>query len=220
MPDYPDGWMRSSPGHATEFDTAASLPWSVETSLAPGVGALATYQLNFNDDEYVYLIDNIYLGWTSLSFGYAYVYFSGLPVAVQAIYPTAIIPMGDNPSIQFIDGDYLKITARHGESSTRTLVIVIAGTKFPKPYGFGHPPSANFTVDDHTIAHGGHVTFTDTSLFSPTSWLWDFGDGSDLSTEQNPTHTYAVAGSYYPKLKATNIYGHDFYVESSAIVVS
>jgi len=39
------------------------------------------------------------------------------------------------------------------------------------------------------------VAFTDRSTISPTSWLWDFGDGN-TSTVQNPTHTYAAVGNY------------------------
>lgn len=39
------------------------------------------------------------------------------------------------------------------------------------------------------------VTFTDQTPFSPTSWFWEFGDGS-TSTDQNPTHVYNVSGIY------------------------
>ena len=39
------------------------------------------------------------------------------------------------------------------------------------------------------------MKFTDTSTGGPTSWLWDFGDGTS-STSQNPSHAYTTAGSY------------------------
>lgn len=32
------------------------------------------------------------------------------------------------------------------------------------------------------------------------SYKWDFGDGSPVSTEPNPTHTYETAGNYTVKL--------------------
>jgi len=50
------------------------------------------------------------------------------------------------------------------------------------------------------------VQFTDLSAGSPTSWLWDFGDGN-TSTAQNPQHTYSSAGTYTVNLTATNEYG-------------
>ena len=39
------------------------------------------------------------------------------------------------------------------------------------------------------------VGFTDMSTGSPSTWLWDFGDGS-TSNLQNPTHLYSAAGTY------------------------
>jgi len=46
------------------------------------------------------------------------------------------------------------------------------------------------------------VNFIDQSIV-PTSWLWDFGDGT-TSTSQNPTHTYANPGSYNVSLTVFN----------------
>ena len=55
--------------------------------------------------------------------------------------------------------------------------------------------SASF-VADRTMGDAPHsVNFTDLSTGSPTSWLWNFGDG-ETSTEQNPLHTYQEAGNY------------------------
>ena len=50
------------------------------------------------------------------------------------------------------------------------------------------------------------VGYTDQSLNNPTSWFYDFGDGN-TSTLQNPTHVYAVAGTYTVALTATNAGG-------------
>jgi PKD repeat protein len=63
-------------------------------------------------------------------------------------------------------------------------------------------PVPSFTYE----ADGLQVTFTDTSTKSPTRWLWDFGDGN-TSTAQNPTHTYAEAGTYSVSLLAINAFG-------------
>ena len=69
----------------------------------------------------------------------------------------------------------------------------------PLPIGLDTlTPGFTFTVTDLTVA------FVDTTAGSPASWLWDFGDGT-TSTEQNPTHTYAVAGTYPVTLTAANV---------------
>jgi phage baseplate assembly protein gpV len=47
------------------------------------------------------------------------------------------------------------------------------------------------------------VSFTDQSGNSPTSWLWDFGDGG-TSTAQNPIHLYKIPGVYTVTLTASN----------------
>jgi PKD repeat protein len=52
------------------------------------------------------------------------------------------------------------------------------------------------------------VAFGDSSDGTPTSWLWDFGDGN-TSTQQNPSHIYAAAGTYTACLIATNACGSD-----------
>jgi len=53
-----------------------------------------------------------------------------------------------------------------------------------------------------------NVSFSDISGNSPTSWLWDFGDGN-TSTQQNPNHTYGTTGVYTVCLTTTNICGTD-----------
>lgn len=58
------------------------------------------------------------------------------------------------------------------------------------------------------------VQFTDTSVRNPTSWEWNFDDGSPISTEQNPTHIFRRAGTYEVGLTASNINGSHTYVGS------
>ncbi|HNY56232.1 MAG TPA: FISUMP domain-containing protein, partial [Chitinophagales bacterium] len=54
---------------------------------------------------------------------------------------------------------------------------------------------ADFTVSTTNITVGTSVNFTDISTGSPTSWQWDFGDGT-TSSIQNPNKIYTVAGTY------------------------
>ena len=64
------------------------------------------------------------------------------------------------------------------------------------------------------------VAFTDESTQDPTSWEWDFGDGSAVSTEQHPTHEYEAAGTYTVTLTATNAAGSDDEVKVAYIDVT
>jgi len=87
---------------------------------------------------------------------------------------------------QFIDLDQLSIGA----------VTVPSGTA----------PVANFVFTPPNPQVGGTVSFTDTSTNTPTTRLWNFGDGV-TSTTQNPGHVYGVAGTYQVSLLASNATG-------------
>jgi len=52
------------------------------------------------------------------------------------------------------------------------------------------------------------ITFTDTSINAPTSWLWNFGDGTG-SILQNPIHNYTKSGIYTVAFTAINNAGSD-----------
>ena len=74
-------------------------------------------------------------------------------------------------------------------STTRTLTIEAAIT-------------ADFAFSPGSPVAGQVVQFTDTSAGNPTSWLWDFNDGS-TSTSKNPSHSFATAGSHSVILTAS-----------------
>lgn len=52
------------------------------------------------------------------------------------------------------------------------------------------------------------VSFTNTSSANATSYSWNFGDGN-TSTQENPTHTYASAGTFTVRLTVSNSVGSD-----------
>ena len=80
-------------------------------------------------------------------------------------------------------------------------------------------PQASFTASQTAGAAPLTVQFNDTSLYQPTSWNWDFGDGN-TSTEQNPSHTYSYAGTFTVSLNATNAGGSDTVTRTEYISVS
>jgi PKD repeat protein len=62
------------------------------------------------------------------------------------------------------------------------------------------------------------VSFVDQSTGLPTSWLWDFGDGS-TSTQANPVHVYQKEGTYTVSLTVKNVFGSDTKVRQDLITV-
>jgi PKD repeat protein len=75
-------------------------------------------------------------------------------------------------------------------------------------------PVANFTATPQTGCSPLNVQFNDTSTNNPTTWFWDFGDGTN-STMQNPNHTYInnnanTAKNFTVNLTACNIDGCGF----------
>jgi len=57
------------------------------------------------------------------------------------------------------------------------------------------PLNAAFTPDKTSGVFPLTVQFNDRSTGSPTSWSWDFGDGS-TSSDQSPSHIYTASGQY------------------------
>ena len=69
------------------------------------------------------------------------------------------------------------------------------------------PPIINFSSNYVPGSCVNPVQFTDLSTNLPTSWAWDFGDGTATSPLQNPSHQYLTTGSYNVTLSATNANG-------------
>ncbi|MDZ7777706.1 MAG: PKD domain-containing protein [Bacteroidales bacterium] len=88
-----------------------------------------------------------------------------------------------NPTHTYVsEGTYdveLTVSNEEGsdsESKTNYITVNAAGSV----------PVAAFTANQTSIEEGGIIEFTDQSTNNPTSWSWDFGDGS-TSSQQNPT---------------------------------
>ncbi|MCZ4407271.1 FISUMP domain-containing protein [Cryomorphaceae bacterium 1068] len=72
----------------------------------------------------------------------------------------------------------------------------------------GFMPKPKFKATPQAPLTGAEVQFKDVSPFEPTSWLWDFGDGT-TSTEADPAHTYASPGAYNVSLTVANEFGEN-----------
>jgi len=105
---------------------------------------------------------------------------------------------------------------------TNTLQIVIA------PF-----VDAGFTSNSIPACDFTTVTFTDTSIGSPSDWWWDFGDNVTLGpgsgvitgmpntsgTYDNPTHVYTTPGTYSVTLGASNGVYTDTVVYPNIVIV-
>ena len=216
----PGGWSRSLPGHTVEYESGFAQPFYDGSTIGLNSGAYGRYTLSILDIEHIYFADMVSVTPQAYKEFFVVVYVNTVPFVGASGIGWLNIPLRQNPSIQFITGDTMYVDIVNLAPEAHNFLIKVNGTKIARPSNFGHAPGAYFTLDDYSIAVGGHVHFTDGTGNSPTSWDWDFGDGSPHSIEQNPVHTYLTAGSYYPKLKATNQYGWDTFAWSTPVVVS
>lgn len=70
------------------------------------------------------------------------------------------------------------------------------------------PPLAAFEHNGPYLALGQTAVFTNSSSGdAPLTYLWEFGDGA-TSSAANPSHDYAVAGTYTVTLTASNEFGN------------
>jgi PGF-pre-PGF domain-containing protein len=79
-------------------------------------------------------------------------------------------------------------------------------------------PQAGFVAGARYVHVNESVDFHDTSLFSPTTWEWDFGDNS-TSSIQNPLHAYTNTGVYNVSLNVSNLFGSNVSLRSSFVYV-
>jgi len=82
------------------------------------------------------------------------------------------------------------------------------------------PPVAGFTANVTSGTYPLTILFTDTSIGSPTSWQWNFGDGKANGTVQYPVHTYVTSGTYTVTFTATNAGGSGTIQKSGLITVN
>ena len=125
--------------------------------------------------------------------------FIALSETARLWYTMAAAPNG-NVYAAVYNGDIYK----QGPPAAPTLLTATCST------GIGEStlpdaPGTAFTADVYSGLAPLTVQFTDRSSGTPTSWLWEFGDGT-TSTAQNPSKIFAV-GTHTVRLTATNAQG-------------
>ncbi|MBR1368849.1 hypothetical protein RJ53_04710 [Methanocalculus chunghsingensis] len=79
-------------------------------------------------------------------------------------------------------------------------------------------PTANFVGVPATGTAPLTIRFSDTSTGTPTSWEWNFGDGT-TSTDRHPVKLYGTPGQYNVTLTVTNEQGSDTITKEGYITV-
>ena len=209
-PDYSSGDANlDNPGFLPQRIFSWTTYYSCNINAGANIGLGSPY---FNSG-YVYhlrsLIVSNSLGMQSMYMLYAY--HKGVAVAYSAVPFVYYLP--EKGAYTFSTGDHCYIYMENRGASNSYYYCNFVFDVYPAPAGWSSRPTAYFTVDDSTPAVGQTVTFTDASVHTPTSWSWNFGDGS-TSTLQNPTHAYSVAGWYSVTLVVRNAYGTTWFAAS------
>jgi PKD repeat protein len=203
--DYGDNWVLSY-NHGLGY-WGTSIAWIPSTSYV-----LCTFQgVSTDGDRPFFRSANLGTSWTSLGNQGAVSLYGG---SSSVLYSgrTTVLCSPVTPQAQInVSNDFGSTWPYTASPYDPTLFLEVSDLV---------APVANFTADVVTGDADLTVNFTDTSTGSPTSWDWDFGDGSPHGTTQNPTHIYTKAGVFTVTLIATNGAGSDTETKVDYITVN
>lgn len=134
---------------------------------------------------------------------------------------------GDDSSLVGDTTDTTAINPKHTYNTAGTYDVTLTirnstdggeDTEFKKRCIVVGTTVADFSADTTIGCPGMEVTFTPTEYGGVTSWQWNFGDGSPVSIDSNPTHPYDSVGVYSVTLTVTGgcgtkVIGHDSLIE-------
>ncbi len=130
-----------------------------------------------------------------------------------------------SPSASVQNPSYTAPANHSGSDITVTLTVTATGSGATPPTA-QHAvsltvtstslPKADFSASPLSGRVPLGVAFTDASTNAPTSWSWDFGDGTG-ATDQNPSHSYTKGGPYTVALTTSNAGGSDTATKSDYI---
>jgi|GEM_PF-1611529 len=143
------------------------------------------------------------------------VYDDGVLVGTTS-YPLSDVDSTEDPDVAFSDPRWSSGSFQLGPGGHSITVRVIrTPPDFPDGGAFMRwrsqqvtAPVAGFSWTPQSPGPGQEVQFSDQSANDPSSWLWDFGDGTG-SEARNPRHAFAAPGSYQVTLTVANSAGSD-----------
>ncbi len=96
----------------------------------------------------------------------------------------------------------MQLLSRSQKWQSSIIILIVSFTLItgctPEPPPLPDPPEARFGYTS-TRNFPVQVSFSNTStsgLPGPTSYIWDFGDGSSIAAIANPVHMYVFPGTY------------------------
>jgi gliding motility-associated-like protein len=118
---------------------------------------------------------------------------------------------------------YSQSPMAYPDTTTTYTVVVQAGacqysdtiTLEVKP----SPDAAFFTSNPTICIENPEVQFFENATYE-LAYIWNFGDGSAVSNEPNPLHTYSQSGTYHPMLIAVSEGGCADTAATQTIVIS
>jgi PKD repeat protein len=191
--DYGDNW--------TLVKNIGASWWGITIGWLPSTNYLFStlQQTNTTTDSnrFLYRSADLGLTWASLGNQGAMSLYGGTGSILYSGRTTNLCPLTPTASIK-VSGDYAGTwSTTTGYDPARFLEVSSAIT-----------PDADFSASPVSGDADSTFNFSDLSLNAPTSWLYNFGDGSS-SILQNPAHVYTQAGTFSPDMTATNSAGSD-----------
>ena len=125
------------------------------------------------------------------------------------------IPQGSCTSPGFVEKNFIQVDT--GPTSTSYVYYLPSSaptTPTISAQFTASPKSGNSRLIVNFYGTGGSTATTD-----QLTYLWTFGDGT-TSSQQNPVHTYAVAGTYSATLKVSNATGQTATTQAQTISVA
>ncbi len=120
---------------------------------------------------------------------------------------------GDGPvsfALKGASSDIVKYSSREGGASPELAITYEQND--------ATEPAAAFSAQPLSVRTGEAVQFSDQSTGCPSTWVWDFGDGSTVY-ERNPSHVYSEPGLYTVELRVANDAGSDVERKSGYVTV-
>lgn len=219
MVEYPDG-MRSA---AQGFDVGAAdnlfSPFYSTSQITLASSVTGSVVISFPDTGFIYYVDVVTVSPQANVAFLGKLYANSDMIEVRCAAGHAEYRPRNNPAIFFVQGDQMILTLTNLDTSARTFLLCVTGEKVPTTVASLKAPICAWSATPVSGEPPLTVAFRDESRYSPTSWSWNFGDGSAVSAEKNPTHEYAAEGTYSPSLTVTNAIGSNTSTRSNYVTV-